>query len=63
LECRCKKKLSGPVKINDILYAKHIVKHFFGVDVETEKDLILYWNSYRRFKIEEGTSLHKVMQR
>jgi hypothetical protein len=44
-----------------VLYAKHIVKHFFNVEISSEDELISYWNAYRRFKVEENAALTKVV--
>jgi hypothetical protein len=44
-----------------VLYAKHIVKHFFNVEVSSVDELISYWNAYRRFKTEENNALTKVV--
>jgi hypothetical protein len=40
-----------------------VIKHFFGIFVSTEEELITYWNCYKRFKEEEGRGLQKTYQK
>jgi capsule polysaccharide export protein KpsE/RkpR len=58
----CKKKLNQPTKINDIIYAEAVIKHFFGISVNSEEELIKYWHCYKKFKIEEGSGLQKALK-